>query len=390
MGCCLGKLPATRDDLRGLRDDLRDEFRIHTHRLETILHRIDGNVRFLCDETICPTGKNLATHSSVLIEHEDGQAGHGLLMIHAEEYLVLTAAHVAVFFVNKEKVNIKCHPWKDSATSITATVKNVFLSPQYVKDGSMDVGLIAIQCDSYTKEELGKGRVHTLFIDEDQSGCGVVVGEGAVGFHLRGERVQMVPDKDSRYIIHAPSKPGISGLPLFQASGKLVGLVHGETKHRGGHTADKLDRPSPFLYADSINYGLQLFCVNEVYAEPLLVAEEMPFDIAGETPLKRKWSDTTEEYRIFAGKLGDAMRMGAAAIDEASVDDMMAELADNCFKRENVKLLDSIRVVTMSDPKMFVDKMSQGHESAIPKPDTPTPVKRQRIQQEAGENSPEV
>ena len=89
----------------------------------------------------------------------------------------------------------------------------------------------------------------------------------------------------------------MSGLPLFQGKGDLVSLVHGDSKHRAGHKVSEDDRPSPFLYADSLPVNLELFQVKNEFAEVLLQAEQLSSEIAHETPLPPNHVGVSEEYR---------------------------------------------------------------------------------------------
>jgi len=312
------------------------------------------------------------------------KAGHGLLMRHGNDFFILTAAHVAVDFVKDEgkKVELQWHPWEDSADLLVATVENVYLPKKYVEDGSNDVGLIKINYDSSTM------KVHlTLYIDKSPSNAGVVVGEGASKVRLRGERDPSLQTEGSRHTVHAPFKPGMSGLPLFlQANGKQVSLVHGNTKHRGGHeAAAAMDRPLPFLYADSIVPTLTMVCVNKICAKALLVAKDLLPEIADERDPLSGSEGTIQDYKDYAVKLGGALGMN----EENIKDTMMKLLADKCFKgmEQTVEIFEVVIVATNAENVELVDKLSQGHKSATTIPATPPPEKRQRGQHGGEESS---
>jgi hypothetical protein len=80
------------------------------------------------------------------------------------------------------------------------------------------------------------------------------------------------------------------------------------------------------------------------------------------------------------------LKMDKKMIMATSVDEMMAYFAKKCFSKEQtVDIFDSITVATIDKNGDFVDKLLQGHHTAMKKPATPLPVKRQRSQQ-AGEH----
>ena len=224
-----------------------------------------------------------------------------------------------------------------------------------------------------------------LRIDQYPHDAGHVVGEGSGKFRIRGERVQPLRRQQCRFVVHAPSKPGMSGLPLFQGKGDLVSLVHGDSKHRAGHKVSEDDRPSPFLYADSLPVNLELFQVKNEFAEVLLQAEQLSSEIAHETPLPPNHVGVSEEYRDFSIKFGESLGMVAEEIETTSVNTMMKNLAKSCFvDAEPIQLKTSVMVASKQGE--LVDESSKGHASEFKKPMTPSPVRQKRQQtQQAGE-----
>ena len=393
MGACLGYLPATRNDVRKLHEDYRelhDDYRGFRHNVETTLYRIDRNVQLLCDEILCPTTESIPSNCTVAIDN----VGHGLLIRNdRSEYLIITAAHVAIEFLQKGTVNLK---WISSNISIEGKVEGIFIPKQYVENGGCDVGAIKIEID---KDEGVQLTEKYLSISQNSQSEGVVVGEGTGNFHIRGERVQP-SEKKNRLVVHAHSKPGMSGLPLFQADGMLACLIHGDSKHRGGHTRSEDGYVSALLYGDYISSGLTLFHVNKKYTNALLQAEKLSPDIAeyashlpngtsGELPQEYK-----EFCRAFSTEL-QSLQEGTAILDDRSksFDTMMSYLANQCFDEDDIHCFGQginaiFPVKPDGDAIKFEHEMSLGHKGSLSKLRTPTPVKKKReIQQSAGEQS---
>lgn len=91
---------------------------------------------------------------------------------------------------------------------------------------------------------------------------------GSTNFYIHGENIFSV---DDRKVVNAPSMPGMSGCPLFEANEAptLAGFVHGSSKHTASEGGI-----SPYLYADFSDEELQE--VNLDFYDAISCAEELP------------------------------------------------------------------------------------------------------------------
>ena len=88
--------------------------------------------------------KKHAISSTIMIDLESKQVGHGLLLwLGTWETYVLTSAHLAVMFVREETLSLKMHPWNESS-SCSLEIDDVYLTKAYTMDGVSDIGLIWI------------------------------------------------------------------------------------------------------------------------------------------------------------------------------------------------------------------------------------------------------
>ncbi|CAB9505991.1 unknown protein [Seminavis robusta] len=285
----------------------------------------------------------------------------------------------------KEDVSVEWFPWKDNAHVAGLDVKDVFIPRSCVETGQADVGLIQIEFLGVNVEESMES--HPILVSDHHQVGQTVVGVGSTAFHIRGDHIF---SENERRMVNSPSRPGMSGCPLFDSTGAVFGVVHGSTKHRAStlrNATDSGGQPSSFLYCDyPLKVKHTLLKVGQRWCVALEKAEALPEEFSdGLMAESLDSSDIlNDNHRTFVKDFGATLELDKKEIQKLSMNGMMIDLANKSLPNEESERLelpgDGEHIVVLTPVRMQETTgiptypLSQGHSNGIPAV-TPSPEK---------------
>ena len=170
-----------------------------------------------------------------------------------------------------------------------------------------------------------------------------VVAHGMV--YLRGEVTG--GGTPPRFSVLAHSIPGSSGAPIFSNDRYLVGVVHGSSKHKG-HSNGNNEDDATVVYADTLQVTDGLYRISEGHWRWLLMAEEVPPEVASGTEqglsrIETQRDENGAEVQVevetesahLLWRLCDLLRMDRNPMSAVTLDRIMDVLKENVVLDEN-------------------------------------------------------
>lgn len=391
MGLCVSKSV--------LEEVVKTAVKTSEKRIMEKLHTIDKGLRFLTENTLCPTATITATKCSVTICQDHVRIGHGVLVAAANDndytYYILSAAHVIASIHPENPVILSWNPSRQKANLAeiddnvafrfrsAMNVSDLYIPKEYLTNSSRDVGLAKV---TFQEDKRNATREHSfspLLFSEETAVGKVVTGVGRSGsgpFHIQGSCVRSVGD--GRRMVNSPSMNGVRGLPLIDADNKFFGVVvHGFTKHRGIHNSTAAgyhrgDPPSPILYADTPAGDTKFFCVNNDYIEALRLSEDIPEDF----DLHCKYKSFLEsiEHKKFLEDFAKALEFRLSPSTDMNI--LLRQFQTNCLNEGKIRpplqlhqgifyLVSHVEQTEANAAASESYQFSRDHESRIVTPD---------------------
>eukprot|EP00533_Pseudo-nitzschia_delicatissima_P015483 CAMPEP_0197262158 /NCGR_PEP_ID=MMETSP1432-20130617/356_1 /TAXON_ID=44447 /ORGANISM="Pseudo-nitzschia delicatissima, Strain UNC1205" /LENGTH=389 /DNA_ID=CAMNT_0042726457 /DNA_START=333 /DNA_END=1502 /DNA_ORIENTATION=- len=233
--------------------------------------------------------------------------GHGVLLRCQDEkrFAILTAAHVAVaafHWFQKGEGHYKKVRFLSGTEFVIdeKTPAELFVHPEYVRKGIHDFGVLIVSFETMKSE----CQYQDLVLSSDDPFSMEHFGRASdVQFKSTPTMVN-----EQRVRLPTESKPGCSGTPLFSPCGQLLSVLHGVSKHRGGHTrlhSGDGNELTTHVYVDMVKDLGNLICWGKDCAKGLYHLENLTEEEEKDPKLKLKKSmdDSNDTVNPSTGAL---------------------------------------------------------------------------------------